>query len=96
MFFFHSFDAKNVLIFCAINFKYNFSNLQQQKFLNITNQNILANAFPETCLDLTPNYGVDASGVYVIHPFGNLTKIPVYCDLHTDGGGWMVSNFTTK
>ena len=48
--------------------------------------------FPQTCSDLVPNHGVDASGVYVIYPFGNSTSLPVYCDLTTADGGWLVSS----
>ena len=46
--------------------------------------------FPQTCSDLTQSYGVDASGVYKIYPFGNSTGLLVYCDLKTAGGGWLV------
>ncbi|XP_062579875.1 microfibril-associated glycoprotein 4-like isoform X2 [Saccostrea cucullata] len=28
------------------------------------------------------------SGVYEIHPFGNNSKVSVFCDMMTEGGGW--------
>ncbi|XP_062577706.1 fibroleukin-like isoform X2 [Saccostrea cucullata] len=32
--------------------------------------------------------GNTESGVYKIHPFGNNSKIRVFCDMLTEGGGW--------
>ncbi|XP_062609969.1 fibrinogen-like protein A [Saccostrea cucullata] len=32
--------------------------------------------------------GHTQSGVYNINPFGNETRVSVYCDMVTDGGGW--------
>ena len=51
----------------------------------------ISEIFPQTCSDLTPFHGVDASGIYEIYPFGNSTGLLVYCDLKTAGGGWLVS-----
>ena len=32
----------------------------------------------------------------MIYPFGNSTSLPVYCDLTTAGGGWLVSGILHK
>ncbi|XP_062592613.1 fibroleukin-like [Saccostrea cucullata] len=32
--------------------------------------------------------GNTESGVYEIHPFGNNSKVSVFCDMMTEGGGW--------
>ncbi len=44
-----------------------------------------------SCHDIQANQGATKSGVYLIHP-PNLAQGPwkVYCDLQTEGGGWMV------
>ena len=44
-----------------------------------------------SCHDIQASQGATKSGVYLIHPV-NLSQGPwkVYCDLQTDGGGWMV------
>jgi hypothetical protein len=44
-----------------------------------------------SCHDIQSNQGAKKSGVYLIHP-PNLAQGPwrVYCDLETEGGGWMV------
>ncbi|XP_038065154.1 microfibril-associated glycoprotein 4-like [Patiria miniata] len=34
--------------------------------------------------------GHRASGVYTIYPVADSVGVPVYCDMETDGGGWMV------
>ncbi|KAI8483494.1 cell surface pattern recognition receptor signaling pathway [Branchiostoma belcheri] len=45
---------------------------------------------PRTCMDLL-NSGHNTSGVYTIYPAGEVTSpIRVYCDMDTDGGGWVV------
>jgi len=41
-----------------------------------------------SCVDILTNNGNAVSGVYYIQPPGQNT-IPVYCDMTTDGGGWM-------
>ncbi|XP_062604820.1 microfibril-associated glycoprotein 4-like [Saccostrea cucullata] len=33
-------------------------------------------------------YGNTESGVYEIYPFGNNSKVSVFCDMMTEGGGW--------
>lgn len=52
--------------------------------------NSISSYFPRSCSDMTQNYGVDASGIYTIYPFGNATGLLAYCDLNTAGGGWML------
>ena len=44
-----------------------------------------------SCHDIQATQGATKSGVYLIHP-PNLSQGPwkVYCDLETEGGGWMV------
>jgi len=44
-----------------------------------------------SCHDIQASQGATKSGVYLIHPI-NLAQGPwkVYCDLETEGGGWMV------
>ena len=44
-----------------------------------------------SCHDIQATQGATKSGVYLIHP-ANLAQGPwkVYCDLETEGGGWMV------
>jgi len=44
-----------------------------------------------SCHDIQANQGATISGIYLIHP-PNLSQGPwkVYCDLETEGGGWMV------
>ena len=37
-------------------------------------------------------FGYTASGVYHVTPRNMLTQYEVYCDMETDGGGWMVRN----
>ncbi|XP_062601207.1 angiopoietin-2-like [Saccostrea cucullata] len=39
------------------------------------------------CKDLYIN-GNTVSGVYEIYPFGNNSKVSVFCDMMTEGGGW--------
>ena len=44
-----------------------------------------------SCHDIQASQGATQNGVYLIHP-PNLSQGPwkVYCDLQTEGGGWMV------
>ena len=35
--------------------------------------------------------GHNLSGVYYVYPEGMRTGYDVYCDMTTDGGGWLVS-----
>ena len=65
----------------------NLNNLQ-----NNFNVDMFSNSFSRTCTDLILYHRVDASGVYKIYPFGNLTALLAYCDLTTAGGGWMVGS----
>lgn len=37
------------------------------------------------------NAGHSASGVYHVYPQGMRTGYDVFCDMSTDGGGWLVS-----
>ncbi|KAI0215823.1 hypothetical protein LSAT2_032114 [Lamellibrachia satsuma] len=43
----------------------------------------------QDCTDLLQE-GNTRSGVYYIHVPGTETATPVYCDMETDGGGWLV------
>ena len=44
-----------------------------------------------SCHDIQASQGAKKNGIYLIHP-PNLSQGPwkVYCDLQTEGGGWMV------
>ncbi|XP_062592614.1 angiopoietin-2-like [Saccostrea cucullata] len=44
------------------------------------------------CKDLYNNINT-VSGVYAIYPFGNNSKVSVFCDMVTEGGGWTVRYF---
>jgi len=45
------------------------------------------------CSGVLPRYESDKGGVYTIYPFpGGRLGVQVYCDLTTDGGGWLVSS----
>ncbi|XP_062609689.1 microfibril-associated glycoprotein 4-like isoform X6 [Saccostrea cucullata] len=39
------------------------------------------------CKDIYNNINTE-SGVYEIYPFGNNSKVSVFCDMMTEGGGW--------
>ncbi|XP_068129943.1 ficolin-1-A-like isoform X2 [Hyperolius riggenbachi] len=43
---------------------------------------------PRNCQELMDE-GVTMSGWYTIHPYG-MRSVKVLCDMHTDGGGWIV------
>ena len=47
---------------------------------------------PRDCADIQTE-GFRSSGVFNIHPEGATDPegVEVFCDLHTDGGGWLVS-----
>ena len=46
---------------------------------------------PKDCADIQAE-GFRYSGVFTIYPAGASEEgIEVFCDLHTEGGGWMVS-----
>ena len=51
----------------------------------------LAAADPKDCEDVK-NAGNTQSGVYTVKPPGLTSGIQVYCDMQTDGGGWLVSS----
>ena len=63
-------------------------NLQNQWFHFILTETFSVGL---SCHDIQANQGATKSGVYLIHP-PNLAQGPwkVYCDLQTEGGGWMV------
>ena len=48
--------------------------------------------YPRDCQDVK-DIG-HPSGVYRIYPAGMYSGFNVYCDMDTDGGGWLVSRFT--
>jgi hypothetical protein len=51
----------------------------------------LVSSYPYSCNTLASE-GVTESGVYTVYPTGPLgTSYNVYCDLVTDGGGWMLT-----
>ena len=45
---------------------------------------------PKDCQDIKAYLNV-VSGQYMIRPQNTGTSFPVYCDMDTDGGGWLVS-----
>ncbi|XP_019637055.1 PREDICTED: microfibril-associated glycoprotein 4-like isoform X2 [Branchiostoma belcheri] len=48
------------------------------------------NTRPKDCKEILDNSELTPSGVYMVYPADNLGGFPVYCDMHTDGGGWTV------
>lgn len=47
--------------------------------------------YPRDCQDVQLFGGFKTSGVYHVTPIGTTDGIDVYCDMTTDGGGWLVS-----
>ena len=47
---------------------------------------------PKDCLAIQDD-GQNVSGEYFINPQDGGSSFPVYCDMDTDGGGWLVSLF---
>ncbi|KAI8494090.1 Fibrinogen C domain-containing protein 1 [Branchiostoma belcheri] len=45
---------------------------------------------PKDCKEILDNSEPTPSGVYMVYPADNLAGFQVYCDMHTDGGGWTV------
>ena len=54
----------------------------------------LASEKPRDCADIQTE-GFRSSGVFNIYPEGAADPqgVEVFCDLHTEGGGWLVSTF---
>ena len=46
---------------------------------------------PQDCRDILDNDETTPSGVYMVYPRDNLGGFLVFCDMDTDGGGWIVS-----
>ncbi len=46
---------------------------------------------PHDCADVQ-RFGFHYSGIYTVHPAHNPggSEVEVFCDLNTDGGGWLV------
>ena len=51
-------------------------------------------SYPRDCQDVKDN-GHLTSGVYRVYPACAYIGLNVYCDMDTDGGGWLVSMFLT-
>ncbi|XP_072017764.1 uncharacterized protein [Amphiura filiformis] len=51
-------------------------------------------AEPQDCYEIVSTYGGNTSGIYCIYPIVSGTSTPtrmkVWCDMDTDGGGWVV------
>jgi len=47
------------------------------------------------CKDLQ-EAGRNLSGIYDIHLLSSNSKVSVYCDQETDGGGWLVSSIVIQ
>ncbi|XP_078664669.1 microfibril-associated glycoprotein 4-like [Branchiostoma floridae x Branchiostoma belcheri] len=57
---------------------------------NVTENNTLPYTRPKDCKEILDNSETTPSGVYMVYPADNLAGFQVYCDMHTDGGGWTV------
>ena len=51
-------------------------------------------SYPRDCQDVKDN-GHLTSGVYRVYPACAYIGLNVYCDMDTDGGGWLVSMLLT-
>ena len=47
------------------------------------------NIRPKDCADVQ-NYGYHYSGIYTVYPSRGSSGMEVFCDLNTEGGGWLV------
>ena len=51
---------------------------------------MLVGHIPRDCSDLVEKGPLPPSGHYRIRPEGQTKDVYVYCDMVTDGGGWLV------